>query len=153
MIIVTSCGIDRLIIGIGSRLPSSYLYRTGTPANTTKFSQHFDHKTAATHLQEYIYIMEQWLHTNRLKASPTKSSPTRITPWKWQYNTQSTVTLNNTPIPYTNTPTTFGVTHNTGMTLKQNTDQINTKAETRLHVVCAPTKTGFVQSKENIARV
>jgi len=44
----------------------------------TIFSQHPKPKTAAAHLQEYIYTLEEWLQTNRLKVSPTKSKLTLI---------------------------------------------------------------------------
>ena len=82
----------------------------------TIFSQHPEPGTAAAHLQEYIYTLEEWLQTNSLKISPTKSTLALITPWSCEYTTQITVTLNNTPIPYTNTPTTLGVTYDKGMT-------------------------------------
>ena len=69
----------------------------------TIYSQHPNFETAAAQLQEYIYTLEEWLQTNRLKVSPTKSTLTLITPWNQEYSDQPTYTLNNTPIPYANT--------------------------------------------------
>ena len=66
----------------------------------TIFSQHPKSETIAAHLQEYICTLEHWLHTNRLKVSPTKSTRTLLTAWSRK---QPTVTLNNTPIAYTHT--------------------------------------------------
>ena len=40
----------------------------------TIFSKHPNPETAASHLQEHIYIMEQWLYTNRLSVSLIKSA-------------------------------------------------------------------------------
>ena len=91
--------------------------------------------------------------TNKLKVSPTKSTLTLITPWSREYTTQPTVTLHNTPIPYTNTPTTLGVTYDRGMTFRQHTDNINTKAKTRLNVLRALTNTSFGHSKEDITQI
>ena len=51
----------------------------------TIFSQHPKGETVAAHLQEYIYTLEEWLQTNRLKVSPTKSTLTLITPWNQEY--------------------------------------------------------------------
>ena len=103
--------------------------------------------TAAAHLQEYIYTLEEWLQTKRLKVSPTKSTLTLVTPWNKECATQPTVTLNNTPIPYTNTPTTLGVTYERDMTFGHHTDNINTKTKTRLNVLRALTNTSFGHSK------
>ena len=55
--------------------------------------------------------------------------------WYQKYSEQPTVTLNNKPIPYTNTTPTLGVAYDRCMTLGQYTDNINTKAETRLNVL------------------
>ena len=70
-----------------------------------------------------------------------------------KYTTQPTVTLNNTPIPYTNTPTTLGVTYNRGMTFGQHTDKIITEAKTRLNVLRALTNTSFDHSKEDFTQI
>jgi len=77
----------------------------------TIFSQHPNQHTATTQLQDYINTLEQWLHSNRMKVSPSKSTLTLITPHADEYNLQPTITLKNTPIPYTETPTTLGVTY------------------------------------------
>ena len=45
-------------------------------------------------------------------------------------NTIPTIACNSTPIPYNNTATTLGVSHNRGMSFKPHTDNINTKAKT-----------------------
>ena len=71
----------------------------------TIYTQHTKPETAATHLQNYIHTLEQWLETNRLKVSTPKSTLTLIIPWVQEYNTRPTVTLHDTPIPYTDTPT------------------------------------------------
>ena len=56
-------------------------------------------------------MLEQWLLSNKMEVSPSKSTLTLITPHADQYNLQPTKTLNNIPIPYTDTPTTLGVTY------------------------------------------
>ena len=119
----------------------------------TVFSQHPNFETAATHLQEYIHTLESWLQTNRLKVSTSKSTLTLITPWNQEYTDQPPVTLNGEPIPYTNNPTTLGVTYDRGMTFGQNIQNINTKAKTRLNVLRALTNTSFGHSKEDITKV
>ena len=42
--------------------------------NVTLFSQHPDPRSAATQLQDYINILEHWLHSNRMKISLSKST-------------------------------------------------------------------------------
>ena len=69
----------------------------------TVFSQHPDPEITATHLQEYIYILETLLQT-------TKSTHTLSTQWNQEYTLQNPDTLNGESIPYTNYPTTLGVT-------------------------------------------
>ena len=86
-------------------------------------------------------------------SKPTKSTLPLITPWNQEYTTQPTGTLNNTPIPFTNTPTTLVVTYDRGMTLGQHTDNINTKAKTRLNILRALTNTSFGHSKEDITQI
>ena len=119
----------------------------------TIYTQHTKPETAATHLQNYIHTLEQWLETNRLKVSTPKSTLTLITPWAQEYNTRPTVTLHDTPIPYTDTPTILGVTFDRGMTFRQHTDNINNKAKTRLNVLRTLTNTSFGHSKEHITTV
>ena len=75
--------------------------------DTALFLQLTDPEIAATHFQNYIFRLEQWFHTKRLKVSPTKSFLTLITLWNIQQSTQPTFTLSNTPIRYPNTPTTY----------------------------------------------
>ena len=50
-----------------------------------------------------------------MKVSPSKFTLTLIAPHVSEYNLQPTITLNNTPIPYTDTPTTLGVTYDNKM--------------------------------------
>merc|ERR1719259_1400575 len=119
----------------------------------TIFSQHPNPHIAATQLQDYINTLEQWLHSNRMKVSPSKSTLTLITPDASEYNLQPTITLNNTPIPYTDTPTTLGVTYDNKMKFSTHIDKINTKAKTRLNVLRALTNTTFGQSIEDITLV
>ena len=117
------------------------------------YTQHPKPETAATQLQHYINTLEQWLVTNRLKVSTTKSTLTLLTPWAQEYSTKPTVTLHSTPIPYADTPTILGVTLDRGMTFRQHTDHINTKAKTRLNVLRALTNTSYGHSKEHITTV
>ena len=53
----------------------------------TIISQHPKHETAATHIQQYITDLEQWLAQNRLKVSANKSSVTLIPPYNREYTT------------------------------------------------------------------
>ena len=55
---------------------------------------------------------------------------------------------NDKPIPYTNYPTTLGVTYDRGMMLGQHIQNINTRAKTRLNVLLAPTNTFFGHNKK-----
>ena len=119
----------------------------------TIFTQHPKPDTAAVHLQEYIHTLEQWLTTNRLKVSPDKSTLTLITPWNREHNSQPTVTLNNSQIPYNPTPTILGVTYDRGPTFGPHTARVNAKAKTRLNVLHALTNTTFGHSKEDITQV
>ena len=119
----------------------------------TIMAQHPRHETAANNLQEYIHTLEHWLDTNRLKVSANKSSLTLITPYTREYTTQPHVTLHNSPIPHNNTPTILGVTFDRGMTFRQHTDHINTKAKTRLNVIRALTHTTYGHSKEDITTI
>ena len=50
----------------------------------------------ATQLQDYIIIPEQWLHSNRMKVSPSNSTLTLIAPWANECNLKPTIILNNT---------------------------------------------------------
>ena len=119
----------------------------------TIFSQHTKHETAASHLQQYIHSLEQWLDTNRLKVSPTKSILTLFTPWNAEYNTQPNITLNNTPIPQSPTPTILGVTFDRGMTFGDHISRVNTRAKTRLNVLRALTHSTYGHSKEDISQI
>ena len=119
----------------------------------TIFTQHPDPLIAAKLLQDYLHLLEDWLRANRLKVSPAKSTLTLITPWNREYNLQTPVTLFGDPIPYTNTPTTLGVTYDRGLTFSQHVRNVNTKAKTRLNVLRALTNTSFGHSKEDIAQV
>ena len=138
-----------------------YMHDIPTPTHTsthtmsyaddlTIMAQHPKYETAATHLQDYIDSLETWLTTNRLKVSTNKSTLTLITPYNREYNAHPVVTLYNTPIPLTNTPTVLGVTLDRGMTFKQHTDNINTKAKSRLNVLRSLTHTTYGHSKEDI---
>ena len=79
--------------------------------DVTIFTQHPNPHTTATKLHDYINTLEQWLHSNGMKVSPSKSTLILITPYADEYNLQPTITLYNIPIPYTNTPATLGVTY------------------------------------------
>ena len=119
----------------------------------TLLTQHPKHETAATQLQEYIYILEQWFESNRLKVSLSKSTLTLITPWAQEYSHQPIVTLNNSPIPHNPTPTLLGVTYDRRVTFRQHIKRVNAKARTRLSVLRALTTTSYGHSKEDITRV
>ena len=118
----------------------------------TLFSQHPKPESAATHLQENKYKLEQWLHTNKLNVSQTKFTWTLNTPWSREYNTKPPVTLN-TLIPQANTLTIPGGTYDIGITFNQHSDNINNEAKTRLNVLRALTNTSFGHFKEDITRV
>ena len=115
----------------------------------TILAQHPKHETAATHLQQYIHELEQWLTNNRLKVSTNKSSLTLITPYNREYTAQPHVTLFGTPIPVTDTATILGVTFDRGMTFKEHTNTVNTKAKTRLNVLRAVTHTTYGSSTKD----
>ena len=89
----------------------------------TIFSHQPDQHIAVTHLQDYTNTMEQWLLSNRLKVSISKPTLTLVILLANQSNLQLTITLNNTPIPYTNTATTLGVTYDRGVSF--NTHRYN----------------------------
>ena len=76
----------------------------------TVFSRHPNPHTTATKLHDDSNTLEQWLHSNRMKVGPSKSTLTLIIPHADEYSLQPTITLNKTPIPYTDTATTLGVT-------------------------------------------
>ena len=63
------------------------------------------------------------------------------------------VTLNGELIPYTNYPTTPGVTYDRGLTFGEHIQNIITKAKTRLNVLRALTNITFDHSKEDITQV
>ena len=87
-----------------------------------------------------------------MKVSPSKSTLNLTTPHADEYNPQLTITLNNIPIPYTDTATTLGVTYDKKWD-SPHTDNINTKAKTRLNVLRAITNTIFGQFKRDIILV
>ena len=68
-----------------------------------------------------------------MKVSASKFTRSLITPHADEYNLQPTITLNNIPIPYTDTATTLGVIYDKKMRFTSHTDNINTKAKTRLN--------------------
>ena len=117
--------------------------------DTTFFSQHLDLHTDAIQLQDSINILEQWLHSNRMKVSPSKPTLTSITPRANEYKLQPTIALTNAPIVY-NQHGQLGVTYDKSMSLIPHTDNINTQAKTDLEVLGALIKTLFSQSKEDI---
>ena len=88
-----------------------------------------------------------------MKVSPSKSTLILITPQAEEYSLQPIITLNNINIPYTDTPTTLEVTYDKKIRFISHTDNINTKAKTRLNVLRALTNTTFGQSKEDITLV
>ena len=116
-------------------------------------TQHPQYKTAAANLQQYIHTLEDWLTSNRMKVSPNKSSLTLITPFNQEIATQPHVTLYNTPIPVNPNPTILGVTLDPMLTFRQHTDNINTKAKSRLNVLRALTHTKYGHSKKHITQV
>ena len=63
---------------------------------------------------------------------------------------QATMTLNNTPTPYTITATTLGVTIDRGMWFNTHTDNMNTKAKTRLIVLWTLTNTNFANPENTL---
>ena len=116
----------------------------------TVITQHPKHEIAAEQGQDYINILEDWLTTNRLKVSETKSTVTLVTPYNQEYNTHPHITLYGTPITLSQNPTILGVTYDNGMTFKTHTDNINTKAKSRLNVLRALSHTTYGHSKEDI---
>ena len=102
----------------------------------------------------YKKTLTYWrILSNRTKVSRSESILTLITPWADKYNLQHTMILNITPIPYTNTAISLGVTNERGMSVKTYTDNINTKANTGLNVVWALTNKAFGQPKDDITLV
>ena len=117
------------------------------------FFQHPISHTAATQLQDYLDTLEQSLHSNRMKVSPSKSTLTLITTHAYEYNLKPIIKLNNISIPYSDTPTTLRVTYDKKMRFTSHTENINTRAKTRLNVLRALTNTTSGQSKEDIILV
>ena len=54
---------------------------------------------AAGDLQAYLNQLEVWLTSNRMVASPQKSSLTLITPFNREYREEPRVTLFGIPLP------------------------------------------------------
>ena len=113
----------------------------------TLLSQQPKHETAATQLQDYIHTLEEWLNNNRMKVSTNKFSLTLITPHNAECRTQSQVTLNNTPLPVTQSTKILSVIFDQGMTFQLHTDEINTKAKNRLNVFRSLIHTSYRHSK------
>ena len=88
-----------------------------------------------------------------MKVSTNKSSLTLISPQNAEYRTQPQVTINNTPLPVTHSTKILGVTFDRGMTFKQHTDDINTKAKNRLNVIRSLTHTTYGHSKKDITTI
>ena len=116
----------------------------------TIISQHSRHETASRQLQQYMYTLENWLQTNRLKVSANKSLLTLVTPYTLEYTVEPQITLNNTIIPTTHNTKILGVTLDRGMTFRQNTHNATDKCQHRLNVLRALTHTTYGHSKESI---
>ena len=127
-----------------------YTYSLSYADDLTVMAQHPKHETATEYMQTYMNRLEQWLNINRLKVSANKSTITLITPYNREYTVRPHVTLFDTPLPYTETPTILGVTYDRGMTFKTHTTNINTKSKNRLNVLRALTHTTYGHSKEDI---
>ena len=112
-------------------------------------SQHADFSIAADNLQAYLSQLEVWLTSNRMVASPQKSSLTLITPFTREYREEPRVTLFGSPLPVVPTTKILGVTLDRGMTFGPHVKEINARARSRLNVMKALSSTAFGHSKES----
>ena len=116
--------------------------------DTTITTTHRMTDTAFTLQQEYLNFLKAWFDENRLKISPAESTTALITSDLHERNCTPNVTLNNTQIPHTHLTMILGVTHGTGLTFKDHTQDTKRRCNPRLNALRALTGTDFGQQKE-----
>ena len=100
-------------------------------------------------LQVYLCQLEEWLTSNRMVASPQKSSVTLITPFNREYRVEPRVTLLGVTLPVLPYTKILGVTYDRGMTFRQHALEVNARARSRLNTLKALSSTEFGHSKES----
>src|ERR1700755_3713229 len=91
--------------------------------------------TSTTLTQLYIQQLETWLKSNRMTASPEKSSITLITTDRNQSSLHPHVKLNNTLIPLNKFPKILGLTYDTHFTFSKHIQNITNIANRKLNII------------------
>ena len=101
-------------------------------------------------MQQFIRKLEVWFATNRLSASPQKSTVTLLTPDRRESNIHPHIILNDQRLPLNKTPTLLGLTYDTHMTFTPHVNRINLKAQKRANSLRYLTNTNYGQQKESL---
>ena len=116
----------------------------------TPLSTHVSIETAQTQLQPYLNQLHDWTTSNHLTINPDKSSATLFTTDNSQLNTELKLTMNNIPIPTTQTPKVLGVTFDRSLTFRHHIDNAKEKANKSLNLLKALSGTSWGKQKETL---
>ena len=100
-------------------------------------------------LQNYLSTIQDWLLTNRMTASPDKSSITLFTPDRRESNLHPRLTMFGTPLPLNKNPILLGITYDTHLTFTPHTKTIKHTSLQKNKVLKTLSGTTFGQSKES----
>jgi hypothetical protein len=116
----------------------------------TILSQSSDIKAATAALQQYLLLFQEWLDSNRLTASPEKSSVTLFTPDSRECNIHPNIHLHNAQLPLVKYPKILGVRFDPMFTMNKQVDDLVQKSQTRINALRCLTGTKFGCQKETI---
>src|SRR6201990_2492486 len=99
--------------------------------------------TSTTLTQLYIQQLETWLKSNRMTASPEKSTVTLITTDRHQSSLHPHVKLNDTLIPLNKFPKILGLTYDTHFTFSKHIQNITSTANWKLNIIQTLSQNNF----------
>ena len=116
----------------------------------TLISQHSNFNTATNHTQDYINLLQNWLSTNRMTASPDKSSVTLLTTDRHQSALHPIINLNDNSIPLNKKPKILGVTYDTHLTFSPHIEQITSATTRKMNTLHTLSQHNFSDRKHTL---
>src|SRR5678816_3116557 len=91
--------------------------------------------------------------TNRMTASPLKSSITLLTTDRHQSSLHPIVYLSNNPLPLNKTPKILGLTYDTHLTFSPHIDQITSSTQRKLNTLRTLSQHNFSNRKHTLTTI